>query len=493
MPNDTARNFARCGRGLVIGPAGCGKTYLIAEAVGHSAGRQLVLTHTHAGVAALRSKLAALGVPTSKYRVTTIDSLCLCYANAFPHLAGWTCPYPNGEEEWKALRVAACRVFECRAPRRVLRVSYDGVFVDEYQDCCGSQHAIVGTIAQALPCRVVGDPLQAIYRKLHADDVTPWSQVEGLFPVLGVLSVPHRWLHRNAGLGDWLKDVRIRLERGQQVDFGNAYGLVKWIPWVTTQNQMGACYKAFDQDGVVAICDWTARCVAVAENTRNHFAVLESVECPDLLTAADKIESSTAVNRVAGAVEFALDCMTGMAPLVAMFERIKQGRPYRPRSPDKARLWTAMLEVIDSNDMKAVLDLLLAIEGITGKHFYRRREMWREMRRALQGYDAASGRTLRDTAWATRDHARKNGRRIVSKRTVATPLLIKGLEFNHALLLDAAQMKTAEELYVALTRGSFSLTVLSAERMLRRAVPAWLAEAAATAYGDRQVSRGSGA
>ena len=50
MPNDSAKNFAGCDRGLVVAPAGCGKTHLIAEAVGHAKGKQLVLTHTHAGV-----------------------------------------------------------------------------------------------------------------------------------------------------------------------------------------------------------------------------------------------------------------------------------------------------------------------------------------------------------------------------------------------------------------------------------------------------------
>ena len=483
MPNETVGNFARCGRGLVIGPAGCGKTYLIAEAVGNSAGRQLVLTHTHAGVAALRAKLTALGVPASKYRVTTIDSLCLCYSNAFPRLAQWACTYPDTDEEWKRLRFAASRVFGCRAPLRVLQTSFDGVFVDEYQDCCGSQHAVISTLAQALPCRIVGDPLQAIHRKLHADDIVPWREVQAVFPIVGALHEPHRWQKTNPALGAWLMDVRSRLERGLPVDFGNAFGTLKWIRWVDSKNQKGACYKAFAQEGVVAICDWPDRCVAIAKDTRNHFTVLESVGCPDLLTAAEKIEDCTDVNRVAQVVSFAKECMTGMSPVAAIFDRLRQGRTYRPLSPDKARLWTAMREVVDSNHMKAVLDLLLAIEGIANMHFYKRREMWREMRRALQGYDAGSGCTLRDTAWANRDHARRTGRRIVSKRTVATPLLIKGLEFNHALLLDAAQMKTAEELYVALTRGSSSLAVFSAERTLKRAVPAWLAETSATESG----------
>lgn len=483
MPNDTARDFARCGRGLVIGPAGCGKTYLIAEAVVQSAGRQLVLTHTHAGVAALRAKLSELSVPAAKYRVTTIDSLCLCYSNAFPRLAQWACAYPSTKEEWKSLRIAARRVFGNRAPLRVLQRSFDGVLVDEYQDCCGTQHAVISAVAGALPCRIVGDPLQAIYQKLHADDIVAWREVQAFFPIVGSLHVPYRWQNTNRPLGEWLMDVRSRMERGDQVDFGNAYGTLKWIRWVDSRNQKGACYKAFGQEGVVAICDWPNRCVAIAEDTRNHFAVLESVDCEDLMISAERIEGSTGFNRVAQAVGFACQCMTGMAPVAAMLDRLKQGKPYRPTSLDKVRIWAAMQKVADSIEVTAVQDMLTAIEDITDRHFYRRREMWREMKRALRSYDASSGRTLRETAWATRDYTRKNGRRILAKRTVATPLLIKGLEFDHALIMDAAQMQTAEELYVALTRGSSSLTVLSAQRMVKRAVPAWLAAEAGKANG----------
>lgn len=40
-------------------------------------------------------------------------------------------------------------------------------------------------------------------------------------------------------------------------------------------------------------------------------------------------------------------------------------------------------------------------------------------------------------------------------------LLIKGLEFDHALVLSADELD-ARNLYVALTRGSRSLTVLTA-------------------------------
>lgn len=476
MPGDVARNFARCNRGLVVGPAGCGKTRLIAEALGHARGKQLILTHTHAGVHALRGKLTTFGVPPAKFRVTTIDSFALCYANAFPHLAGWACDYPSGDEEWSALRVSASRLFRCRAPRHVLRASYAGMFVDEYQDCCGTQHEMIGAIAEVLPCRIVGDPLQAIYRKLHLNDVVKWSDVESIFPVVDVLKEPHRWRKNNARLGEWLGDVRSRLVNGTEVDFSGAYGIVKWIASADAQQQIATCKDAFNKSGVVAICDWPGRCAEIARNTKNHFAVLESIECPDLLRAVQYIENSRGLDRVECVVRFAQKCYTGMTLLTGLVKRMNKGETYSPRSRDKVGLWIAMQVVAESADLKPVANMMSAIDGLSCTHFYIRRELWREMRRTLQIYDSGSGRSLREAARTLRDHARSNGRRVLSKRTVATPLLIKGLEFDHALLLDAKQMKSPEELYVALTRGSSSLTVLSSERRVKRSVPAWIRE-----------------
>ena len=476
MPNDVARNFAKCNRGLVVAPAGFGKTHLIAESLGYVSGKELILTHTHAGVDALRTKLTSFGVSSSKYRVTTIDSLALCYAKAFPHLAGWKGSYPSGNEEWYELRVASSRLFRCRAPRRVLRASYDGIFVDEYQDCCGTQHEMIKSIAEALPCRVVGDPLQAIYRALHGNDVMKWSVVKSMFPIVDVLNVPYRWQEKNPKLGEWLGDVRSRLEKGSEVEFANAYGTVNWTPSADMQQRIAACYGMFDKVGVVAICDWPARCAEIAGKTRNHFSVLESVECHDLLRFAEDMENSQGLKRVLCVIDFAERCFTGMSLLADLHKRLKIGKAYRPRSPDKVCLWNTMKTVKESVDLGAVENMMSAIERLSTKHFYKRRELWCEMKRTLQGYDSGSERSLREVAWVRRDAARRNGRNIFSRWTIATPLLIKGLEFDHAILLDTIQMKSAEELYVALTRGSTSLTILCSERSVRHSPPAWVRE-----------------
>ena len=59
--------------------------------------------------------------------------------------------------------------------------------------------------------------------------------------------------------------------------------------------------------------------------------------------------------------------------------------------------------------------------------------------------------TLSDAAWSVRQRTRVLGRQVYS-RSVSTPLLIKGLEFDHAIVLNANEL-TNKELYVALTRG----------------------------------------
>lgn len=476
MPNETAKIFAQCRRGLVVAPAGCGKTYLIAESVGCADGKQLILTHTHAGVDALRKKLKSLGIPSEKYRVTTIDSLALSYSNAFPQLARWDYDYPTSEREWRELRISTCRLLGCRTPRRVLQTSYSGVYIDEYQDCCGTQHAIICQLAEILPCRIVGDPLQAIYSKLHKDDIIEWSDVESVFPIIDRLSEPHRWLKHNKELGAWLSDVRMRLEKGEEIDFSAVRGIINWVESDETQVQIATCYRMMDNESVVAICDWPNRCASIAEKTKNGFSVLESVACPDLIQAVGEIETSKGLDRVGRFVEFAQTCLTGMSILSDLFERLKNGKAYLPRTLDNMQIWIKMNCLKESDDLRAVEDMMQTIEGLVESHYYKRREMWRDFKRTLRNHDPSSGIKLQETAWILRDNTRRNGGRNFPKRLVATPLLVKGLEFQHALLLNVAQMKTAEELYVALTRGASSLTVLSSESRIRRSLPAYLSK-----------------
>jgi hypothetical protein len=57
MSEELAIKLNHCmAKGYVIAPAGYGKTHLIALAVRASSGRQLILTHTFAGVNSIKTK-----------------------------------------------------------------------------------------------------------------------------------------------------------------------------------------------------------------------------------------------------------------------------------------------------------------------------------------------------------------------------------------------------------------------------------------------------
>ena len=57
----------------IIAPAGYGKTHFIADCVkfanDRNLGKQLILTHTHAGIASIRAKLLKCGIPSSAYNI----------------------------------------------------------------------------------------------------------------------------------------------------------------------------------------------------------------------------------------------------------------------------------------------------------------------------------------------------------------------------------------------------------------------------------------
>ena len=72
--------------------------------------------------------------------------------------------------------------------------------------------------------------------------------------------------------------------------------------------------------------------------------------------------------------------------------------------------------------------------------------------------------SVRSAVIAIRNHTRIVGRR-PDQRVVSRPLLVKGLEYDHVIVV-AADGYSASELYVALTRGRSSVTVVSKSKTL---------------------------
>ena len=94
-----------------------------------------------------------------------------------------------------------------------------------------------------------------------------------------------------------------------------------------------------------------------------------------------------------------------------------------------------------------------------------RADLFNRMTGVLQKHILHPELTLREAAERYHSEFRYKGRPVGRRRLIGTTLLVKGLEFDHAIVLDAGSL-ARKELYVALTRGARSLTVISSTATL---------------------------
>ena len=461
-------------RAFVIAPAGCGKTQLIAAAVALDKDRRsLILTHTHAGVDALRKRLKALGAPTSTYEVETIAGWSLRLVTSFPNTSGITTQRPVNEQ-WNDVYHASASLLCIDAIKTVVRASFDSVYVDEYQDCSPLQHEIVLRLAELLPTRILGDPLQGIF-DFGGSDIVDWpTHVEPHFDELPRLGEPYRWAEKNPTLGDWLLTVRRLLEAGQTIDLCQAPdGCIEFEQLPTDFREHSnirreRCMSARCQDGetFLAIHSWEPQCHKIARQTRGKFKSPETMECQALFEAAKAFDDAPDGQALAkAAFEFGCLCLTKVkTELERTAERIFDGRGLQQnRHYRHQEQLDALATIADDSSFTSVRNALGALTRTQGA-VKARHELLQEMLRSLKEHETGRHSSLEEAAVLARDRTRRIGRwpgRYVISRT----LLVKGLEFDHVLILDANALDR-KNLYVALTRGSRSLRVLGTSPIL---------------------------
>ena len=465
------------GAGYVVAPAGYGKTHLIAESTARSAGRQLVLTHTYAGVNALRRKMRILGVSDKFYRIDTIASWALRLSLSYSGTSGWEIERPDNNEQWAALYEACAGLLDHEFVRRIVRASYDGLYVDEYQDCSIAQHGITLKLARDIPTRVLGDPLQGIFDFAGQDPVDWARDVEANFGCLGVLDVPHRWIQAGTGdLGAWLNDVRQCLQQGQPVDLNaDRPHSVRFIqpdagPQALLQSQGNTCrYFICDRaHTVIAIHrgsqEYKAKCHALSRNLSGRFSSIEEIEGKDLFSFIRKINRArTDAARLKHLITFAKQCMTSVAQTLPA--GTARGNPVNiranTRNPDVARRANTFLAEPTS---AAMASFLWALRCSANVNVFRA-DLFNRALGVFNKHVLHPELSLTEAADKYHGEFRYKGRPVGRRRLIGTTLLVKGLEFDHAIVLDANSL-SKKELYVALTRGARSLAIISTSPVL---------------------------
>lgn len=453
--------------GTITAPAGCGKTQLITDTLALHVGPKpiLILTHTNAGVSALRNRLQRARVRHSAYRVTTIDGFAMHLVGTFPRRSALdpeVLKLNNPKTDYNAIRTSASILLQAGHLLDVLTSTYCRLIVDEYQDCLLSQHAIVAWLATSLPTCVLGDPMQAIFG-FRGNQLVNWeADVLRQFPSVGELAVPWRWRNAQAEqLGHWLLACRQTLAAGGGIDLRIAPPEVAWVQLrpgaADVQRIEAARTVAPNRDGSVLIIGDSQK-VSGRRRMASQTPGAINVEPADLrdLTDFGQRFSPEAPDAVDQLVTFAAETMTnvGAAELQRRVASLSKGTARNPPNPVEQ----ALLDFANVPNLSKAMDALIQIQHGPGVRVYRPeilRSCVAAMQRATQEHCSFHEATERE-----RERRRHLGRPI-ARRAVGSTLLLKGLEADVAVILHPESMD-AKHLYVALTRGARRVVVCSA-------------------------------
>lgn len=451
----------RLGSSAVVAPAGHGKTELIALAAAQGR-RSLVLTHTHAGVHAIRARLRRMRIPATQVAVDTIAGWSTRYAYAFPGVANPPDGDPTTSAEWDQLYRGATQALSVSAIREVVEASYDRVWVDEYQDCGSLQHELVRVIASIVPTTVVGDPMQGIFE--FAGATLDWNrEIHPSFPLAGTLETPHRWAAKNPALGAWIAETRLRLLAGQPIDLHD--------PRVDVRDtdeafDMGLLFDGMDaKSGSFAAIHCNKQlCYKIARAANGGFQAIEEIAANGLMQFARSWDRAASPAEKFKAISELVD---------ASFRVIERAED-DPVDPADAAVRIAQKEaaagLATGNGAEAASRFMTLARARPSWKMYRG-GMWRDAERAASELAAERVDTMVAAAERIKQRASNMGRQLPA-RTISTPLLLKGLEFDHVVLPNAThfareRQAAAKLFYVAISRATQSLTIGSCSRYLQ--------------------------
>jgi hypothetical protein len=370
--------------------------------------------------------------------------------------------YPGSTEiaVWNDVYTAMVCLLQRDFVKRGVLNSYSGVIVDEYQDCTLPMHRLVVALKNLLPCRVLGDDLQGIFG-FAGDTLVGWSDVKAEFVnELGPLQTPFRWLKaKNGVLGDWLIKARDDFRQDREPNYQDSpigrrtvrYGdLGKELIRFTHENE-----------GRICIIGPKARPLSAALETtlvKQGYRVLEANELSalrDLIVAvADGIPSQKAQ----ATIGFLSRAYGGLTDEQEFIEKISRGDSQRPRKPDRKNLSE---KHTSGTTPQLIIDLLDYLERINGPSC-KLKESVSALRCVLEEH-LATGIEMK-ILYAQEIAKRKHQSRSNVRRSIGSTLLVKGLEFEHAVILrDGNWVKNwggYKDLYVALTRGTKSATLI---------------------------------
>lgn len=438
--------------GIVIAPAGCGKTENIINIIKKYDGNKkiLVLTHTNAGIDNIEKRLRKNGNLDSKCNVYTIASFCLRYVKSYKILS------KTIDDSYDSLYDGMCILLENNHIKKVLSNTYALMLVDEYQDCNLKQHNVIKKISKLIDFRVFGDPLQKIY-DFRDECVELNSIINNDYPYLGYMNYPWRW-EENKKLGSWIMYYRKKLENEETI--GEISSLIPVVKYYEYSNINELKKIAFD----MLKCEGSNVILFNIDNQAQSFCKLlggkffyqEEVECRTLKKIIKDIDDSK-YNEIL--IEFINICKVSFTNFKTIYSNIlskieRNNYDFNKISKNKEEA-QLIKSIHDDFDFIKLHQLINIIESNSEIKLYRK-ELWIVLKNIIKELIKDSNITALELLLSMRDS--KNIKKYKYKNLVSRILLVKGLEFDNVLVINPKEL-TRELFYVAISRPTKHLII----------------------------------
>lgn len=485
------QEFISAPKSLLIAPAGYGKTYTIAECLTQSADNQvqLILTHTNAGIASIKEKVKHMGVEPTKYHIETITGFAQKYVLVFCNSAQLPPQEDNGY--FDEIIERAIDLFALESIKRIVKCSYDGLFVDEYQDCTKSQHRLILLLADVLPTRILGDGMQGIFD--FNDTLVDFESDLGDFHYHATLDTPWRWKKEgnNEVLGESLRVIRgILKSDNRQIDLsafhGDGFYYYKFkeediyeknsdyreyvIGLIVNQNKkpelesllfvVPDAYKYSNlnaRNKIRTSVDFTRQLTLLeAIDEKDYYAVCSNID--DLVDTIDA--QAHKINTIRNMVLLELFNKTNVDEWFNDNNLINRRKPHKQNC---VKLKGYMDAFLNEPSLHGIYSIILFLKKEL-KFKTTRREKLESVLKAIKTA-IEEGMPVYEAMSYQKNRLRRMGRKIYGK-CIGTTLLTKGLEFDTVVVLNAHRFESYKHFYVAITRACKKLVVFSEKKVL---------------------------
>ena len=451
----------------IVAPAGHGKTEMIVDLVIASSGKSLLLTHTNAGVEALRKRLKKRNVDDKKFSISTIAGFCMRWCAAYPATSNTYGTKLGDKDFYQKCYAGATTIFSSEWSRDVIKSTYSNVIVDEYQDCIIDQHNIFLNLSKSVPVYVLGDPLQAILG--WAGKLVSWNDLE--FEKVEIDTYPWRWHETNPELGQFLQEIRTPLLPsldGRRVSLSVKSDLqnpsIKIIP-----SAEGAGWEFLNSlrrySRVLYITKWPDQQKDLCKKTKGIFQNDEPQSLNELFDIARSLDRLNAEDQIASIYKFLLLCVNHVNEELGAYKNHIQTGDYNfSRIKKHPEFGILINNLLTNHTIDDIYNILIWVKNAPEFSIYRI-EFFDELLRALS-HAQNSGCSIEDAARQIRTEPKLQKQysrfKFLSSRTV----LSKGLEFECVVIDASRQVKVSDrycatDFYVALTRATRAIYIIT--------------------------------